>query len=71
MEALEFENDLKLARIRKGLSQAALARRAGVTRQTIGLIEAGRSNPTLRLCLILARETGCRLDELFWIKGDK
>jgi putative transcriptional regulator len=71
LEPIEFENRLKLARVNSGLSQAELAERAGVTRQTIGLIEANRYNPTLRLCLILARETGNSLDELFWIKGEK
>ena len=43
----------------------------GVTRQTIGLIEAGGYNPTLKLCLKLAVETGKTLDELFWIEGDQ
>ena len=71
MEGIEFENRLRLARVDRGLSQAELAERAGVTRQTIGLIEANRYNPTMRLCLILARETGLSLDELFWIKGKK
>jgi putative transcriptional regulator len=68
MEGIEFANRLRLARVDKGWSQAELAERAGVTRQTIGLIEANRYNPTIRLCLILARETGRSLDELFWIK---
>ena len=47
-----------------------LADRAGVTRQTVGLIEAGRYNPTLNLCVQLARVTGKTLDELFWFPGD-
>ncbi|MEJ2274648.1 MAG: helix-turn-helix transcriptional regulator, partial [Woeseiaceae bacterium] len=42
----------------------------GVTRQTIGLIEGGGYNPTLNLCLKLARATGKTLDELFWDQGD-
>lgn len=71
MEDLEFENGLKLARVEKGMTQSELSLLAGVTRQTIGLIEAGRYNPTLKLCLILARETGKDLGELFWIKGEK
>lgn len=71
MEEITIGNRLKLARVEKELSQAQLAELAGVTRQTIGLIEAGRYNPTLKLCLILARETGRTLDELFWIKGEK
>ena len=71
MEDLEFENGLRLARAERGLTQQELSELAGVTRQTIGLIEAGRYNPTVKLCLILARVTGKRLDELFWIKGEK
>ena len=59
-------NRLKLARVESGLTQAELAERVGVTRQTIGLIEAGGYNPTLNLCLRLARVTGKSLDELFW-----
>jgi putative transcriptional regulator len=59
-------NRLKLARVASGLTQAELAERVGVTRQTIGLIEAGGYNPTLNLCLRLARVTGKSLDELFW-----
>ncbi|WP_283674945.1 helix-turn-helix transcriptional regulator [Butyricicoccus sp. Marseille-Q5471] len=57
---------LKLARVEKDLSQAQLAKLVGVTRQTIGLIEAGGYNPTLNLCLSLCRALGKTLDELFW-----
>jgi putative transcriptional regulator len=71
MEEIEIGNRLKLARVEKGLTQAELADLAGVTRQTIGLIEGGRYNPTLKLCLILARATGRSLDELFWIEGER
>jgi len=70
MKSLKIGNALKLARTRSGFTQRELAERVGVTRQTIGLIEADRYNPTLRLCLLLARETDSSLDELFWIEGD-
>lgn len=63
-------NRLKLARVEKNLTQQELADLVGVTRQTIGLIEAGKYNPTLKLCLLLTRITGKSLDELFWIEGD-
>lgn len=66
MDTRRLKNRLKLARIERDLTQAELAERAGVTRQTIGLIEAGGYNPTLNLCLQLARVTGKTLDELFW-----
>ena len=70
MNSPRMKNRLKLARIERGLTQSQLADKAGVTRQTIGLIEAGGYNPTLNLCIQLARVTGKTLDELFWIPGD-
>ncbi|WP_368505246.1 helix-turn-helix transcriptional regulator [Alkalihalophilus sp. As8PL] len=57
---------LKMARIEHDLSQEDLAKKVGVTRQTIGLIEAGKYNPTLNLCLAICKTLGKTLDELFW-----
>jgi putative transcriptional regulator len=57
---------LKVARVESDLTQAELAEKVGCTRQTIGLIEADRFNPSLRLCLALARALGRTLDDLFW-----
>ena len=55
---------LKAARAAKDLSQEQLAQLVGVTRQTIGMIEAGNYNPTLNLCICKALDR--TLDELFW-----
>lgn len=63
-------NRLKLARVERNLTQAQLAEKVGVTRQTIGLIEAGGYNPTLMLCLRLAKATNKTLDDLFWTHGE-
>jgi putative transcriptional regulator len=63
-------NRLKLARVERDLTQAELADLVGVTRQTIGLIEGGGYNPTLNLCIRLARATRKSLDELFWDQGE-
>ncbi len=68
MEDIIIKNNLKLARISKDLTQDQLAYLVGVTRQTIGLIEKGRYNPTLKLCLIIAKVLEKRLDELFWLE---
>ena len=57
---------LKLARIEKNLSQQELADRVDVTRQTIGLIEKGNYNPTLNLCIKIAKALERTLDQLFW-----
>ncbi len=70
MKDIVLKNRLKLARVEKDLTQQQLAALVGVTRQTIGLIEAGKYNPTLKLCLILAKVTEKSLDELFWMDGE-
>lgn len=57
---------LKAARAAQDLSQEELAQRVGVTRQTIGMIEAGKYNPTINLCIALCKTLGKTLDELFW-----
>ena len=57
---------LKLARVEKGLSQQQLADQVEATRQTIGLIEKGKYNPSLNLCIRIARALGKTLNDLFW-----
>ena len=57
---------MKAARVRRDWSQSELAERVGVTRQTIGMIEAGRFNPSLALCVAICRALGTTLDDLFW-----
>ena len=57
---------LKLARIEKGLTQQELADAVSVTRQTMGLIEKGNYNPTLNLCIGIAKALDKTLDQLFW-----
>jgi putative transcriptional regulator len=62
--------NLRLARIEKNLSQQELADLVNVTRQTIGLIEKGDYNPTLNLCIKIARTLNKTLDQLFWEEGN-
>jgi putative transcriptional regulator len=57
---------LKIARVEKGLSQQELADLVGVTRQTIGLIEKGKYNPTLNLCIKIVKILNKTLNDLFW-----
>ena len=61
--------NLKLARIEKDLTQQELADLVNVTRQTIGLIEKGDYNPTLNLCIKIAKTLDRTLDSLFWKEG--
>lgn len=57
---------LKMARVEKDLSQEELAKLVGVSRQTIGLIELGKYNPTLSLCVTICKALSKTLDDLFW-----
>ena len=57
---------MKAARAAKDLSQEELAQAVGATRQTIGMIEAGKYNPTLNLCIAICKALDKTLDELFW-----
>ena len=57
---------MKAARAAVGLSQADLAEAVGVTRQTIGLIEAGGYNPTRTLCVAICKALRVTLNDLFW-----
>lgn len=57
---------MKIARIECDMSQEDLAKAVGVTRQTIGLIEAGDYNPTLNLCVAICKALDKTLNDLFW-----
>ncbi len=57
---------LKTARTAMDMSQQQLADAVGVTRQTIGMIEAGKYNPTLNLCISICKVLGKTLDDIFW-----
>ena len=63
--------NLKQTRIDKDLSQQELAQLVGATRQTIGLIELGKYNPSLHLCLAICYALEQKLDALFWKESDK
>ncbi|ENK1244589.1 helix-turn-helix transcriptional regulator [Clostridium botulinum] len=57
---------MKIARIECDMSQEQLADSIGVTRQTIGLIESGKYNPSLNLCIAICRALNKTLNDLFW-----
>ncbi|MED1287534.1 MULTISPECIES: helix-turn-helix transcriptional regulator [Bacillus] len=61
-----MKNNVKITRIKTSMTQEQLARKIGVTRQTIGLIEKGEYNPSLQLCVAIAKVLNKTLDDLFW-----
>ncbi len=62
----QLTNRIRRLRFDNGeMTQQELAERAGVTRQTIIALEAGRYAPSLLLAFRLARAFGVQLDEVF------
>ena len=61
---------MKFRRIELEMSQTDLAKASGVTRQTIGLIEAGEFNPSINLCIAICKALGVTLNDLFWEVGE-
>ncbi len=60
-----MDNLVKELRGAAGLRQEDLARRVGVSRQTIISIENGRYNPSLELAWKLSRTLGTTIEGLF------
>ncbi|MFW8053769.1 helix-turn-helix transcriptional regulator [Vagococcus fluvialis] len=64
-------NRVKAYRTEMKMSQSVLAQEIGVARQTINLIENNKYNPSLDLCIRLAKVLGTDLNSLFWeVEGD-
>lgn len=64
-----YLNTVKQYRKSEGLSQLELAQKVNVARQTINLIENNKYNPSLALCIELAKALKTDLNSLFW-EGD-
>ena len=62
---------MKFRRIELDMSQTELAQKAGVTRQTIGLIESGDFNPSIKLCIAICKALGVALNDLFWEENEE
>ena len=60
-----MKNRLKEVREAKGWSQGELARRLGVSRQTINAVETDKYDPSLPLALRMARLFAVAVPELF------
>lgn len=61
----ETTSSLRAHRVARGWSQAGLAEKVGVSRQTINAIETGRFDPSLPLALKLAGVFDTSVEEIF------
>ena len=60
-----MKNRLRMLRAERQWSQAELAERLEVSRQTVNAIETGRYDPSLPLAFEIARLFGLRIEEVF------
>lgn len=60
-----MKNRIKALRTKRAWSQAELAERLGVSRQTVNAIERGKYDPSLPLAFKLARVFGETIEEMF------
>jgi len=60
-----MNNSLKELRAEHGMTQADLAAKLGVSRQTVIAIETGRYDPSLPLAFAIARLFARRIEDIF------
>ncbi len=65
MTELVMRTRIKEFRARYGMTQEDLAKAVGVRRETIGFMENGKYNPSLKLASKVARCLQSSIDELF------
>jgi putative transcriptional regulator len=65
-----LRNRVRELRARHEFSQTELAKRVGVTRQTIGFIEKGDFSPSIALSLRLAKHLQVNIGDLFWLEEE-
>lgn len=66
-----LKNIIRIKRAEHELTQTDLAKRVGVTRQTIAFIEKGEFSPSIALSLKLAAALKTPIAELFWIEKEE
>ena len=64
-----MNNRLREVRAERGWSQAELADRLEVSRQSVNAIETGKYDPSLPLAFRLARLFSMRIEEIFTDEG--
>ena len=62
-------NRLRILRAEREWSQAELAQRLGVSRQTVNAIETGKYDPSLPLAFAIARIFGQQIEQIFSAEG--
>ena len=66
-----MNNRLRVLRAERRWSQADLAERLGVSRQTVNAVETGKYDPSLPLAFSIARLFELKIEEVFSPNGDR
>jgi putative transcriptional regulator len=66
-----MKNQLRVARAERNWSQAELADRLGVSRQTVNAIETEKYDPSLPLAFKIAQILGKPIEQLFFPNGTR
>lgn len=64
-----MDNRLRVLRAERSWTQADLAERLGVSRQTVNALENGKYDPSLPLAFRISRLFGLRIEDVF-LPGD-
>ena len=65
-----MKNELRVMRAKHNITQAELAERLGVSRQTVNAIETEKYDPSLPLAFKIAQTFGCRIEDVFSVNGN-
>ena len=60
-----LKTEIRALRLARGMDQAELSALVGVRRETIGRLEKGQYNPSLKLAMDIARVFGRTVEEVF------
>ena len=63
-----MKNHLKVLRAERDWSQALLAEKLGVSRQTVNALETGKYDPSLELAFKISRLFNQKIEEIFWFE---
>lgn len=66
-----LKNRVRELRARFQFTQGELAKRVGVTRQTIAFVEKGEFAPSVTLALKITKEFECTVEEVFWLEEEE
>ena len=67
---MKLKTRIRELRARDRLSQEELAQRVGVRRETIGNLESGRYNPSLKLAMDIAQVFGTTVEDIFTFEAE-